>query len=130
MPFTGSLSLKIVEAAELKPTQLSVRHSLKNPQSMLIDPFVNIAVDDSTLEKTTAKSRTFKPVWNESFSMELIESKTLQLTVFHKSAFPTDDFVANCSLPFEDIFSEEYHQTGSMEAELWVTHLILDCLPH
>lgn len=87
---------------------------------MLIDPFVNIAVDDSTLEKTTAKSRTFKPVWNESFTLELIDAKVLQLTVFHKSAFSIDDFVANVSLPFEDIYNEQYNDTGRMESDLWV----------
>lgn len=126
MPFTGNLKLKIVEAFNLKPTQLSVRHSLVKNQSMLIDPFVSISVDDSTLERTSAKSRTFKPVWNEDFDMQLVDAKILQLTVFHKSAFPIDDFVANCSLQFDDILNDNDSidsgsiESGNIESDLWV----------
>ena len=116
MPFTGTLKLKIVEAADLKPTQLSVRHVLGKNQSMVIDPFINVAVDDSVMERTTAKSRTFKPVWNESFNLELIEAKTLQLTVFHKSAL-SEEFVANCSLTFDEI--QEKHEDN----DFWVIYL-------
>ncbi|OTF83491.1 hypothetical protein BLA29_008888 [Euroglyphus maynei] len=115
MPFTGTLNIKIVEAADLKPTQLSVRHVLGKNQSMVIDPFINIAVDESVMERTTVKSRTFKPVWNESFNLELIEAKTLQLTVFHKSAL-SEDFVANCSLTFEEI--QEKHEDNDFWVDL------------
>lgn len=120
MPFTGTMKIKVVEASDLKPTQLAMRHSIVKNPAMLIDPFVNIAVDESTLERTAAKSRTFKPIWNETFSMQLIEARNLQLTVFHKSAFPDDDFVANCSLPFDDFFNETFRETGSCEWDQWV----------
>lgn len=118
MPFTGNLKLKIVEASDLKPTQVSVRHSISKSQGMLIDPFVSIAVDESTINKTTPKSRTFKPVWNEAFDISLLDAKSLQLTVFHKSAFPNDEFVANCSIPFEDLLLND---DGNSEADLWVS---------
>ena len=126
MPFTGNLRLKIVEASDLKPTQLSVRHSISKSQGMLIDPFVNIAVDESTVNKTTAKTRTFKPVWNEVFDISLVDAKSLQLTVFHKSAFPNDEFVANCSIPLEDFLYQ--HDTGNTESDLWVSPLAWCCL--
>lgn len=118
MPFTGNLKLKIVEASDLKPTQLSVRHSISKNQT-LIDPFVSITIDDATINKTTAKSRTFKPVWNEVFDISLIEAKNLQLTVFHKSAFSNDEFVANCSLLFDDFYSQNHH--GNIESDTWVS---------
>ena len=118
MPFTGHLKIKIVEASDLKPTQLSVRHSISKNQT-LIDPFVNIAVDESTLVKTTAKSRTFKPVWNEAFEFDLIDSKSLQLNIFNKSAFSNDEFVANCSFEFDEFFNQ--NESGGCEAaDLWV----------
>ena len=119
MPLTGDLRLKIVEASDLKPTQLSVRHSISKSQGMLIDPFVNIAVDESTVNRTAAKSRTFKPVWNEVFDIPLIDAKNLQLTVFHKSAFPNDEFVANCSIPLDDFFIQ--NDSGNIESDLWVS---------
>lgn len=53
--------------------------------------------------------------------MQLIEARNLQLTVFHKSAFPDDDFVANCSLPFDDFFNETFHETGTCEWDQWVS---------
>ncbi|KAF7488393.1 Calcium-independent protein kinase C [Sarcoptes scabiei] len=118
MPFTGTMKLRIVEASDLRPTQLSFRHVLGKNQSMVIDPFVNIAVDDSVLEKTTTKSRTFKPVWNENFNLEVIDAKQLQLTVFHKSAFPGDEFVANCSLPFDDYLQEKSNEQRSIWVDL------------
>jgi len=124
MPFTGTLRLKIVEASDLKPTQISMRHSISKSQGMLIDPFVNIAVDESTTAKTTAKSRTFKPVWNEAFDISLLDAKNLQLTVFHKSAFPNDEFVANCSISFDELLQND---DANSEADLWVCFVTLCC---
>lgn len=117
MPFTGNLKLRIVEASDLKPTQLSVRHSLKN--QFLIDPFVNVTIDESTIAKTSAKSRTFKPVWNEAFDLNLVDAKNIQLNVFNKSAFSNDEFVANCSFAFDDFFNQD-DGDNSEPADLWV----------
>ncbi|KAH9400648.1 Calcium-independent protein kinase C [Tyrophagus putrescentiae] len=118
MPFNGSLRLKIVEASDLRPTQVSVRHSISKSQGMMIDPFVNIAVDDSIMGKTTVKVRTFKPVWNESFDIDsLLYAKNLQLNVFHKSPFPNDEFVANCSISFDELLQNDGNNS---EADLWV----------
>lgn len=118
MPFTGNLKLRIVEASDLKPTQLSVRHSLKN--QFLIDPFVNVTIDESTIAKTSAKSRTFKPVWNEAFDLNLVDAKNIQLNVFNKSAFSNDEFVANCSFAFDDFFNQD-DGDNSEPADLWVS---------
>lgn len=110
-----------MEATDLKPTQLSQRHSIsKSPTT--IDPFVNITVDEITLEKTTAKPRTFRPVWNEVFDLQLIDASNLELIVFHKSAFPHDTFVSNCLLHFEDFFTDSYKQTGYVQIDDWVRH--------
>lgn len=129
MPFSGSIKLKIIEASDLRPTQVSVRHSISKSQGMMIDPFVNIAVDDSIMGKTTVKTRTFKPVWNESFDIDsLLYAKSLQLNVFHKSAFPNDEFVANCSISFDELLQND---CPNSEADLWVralNFLLIVCL--
>ena len=44
---------------------------------------------------------------NECFSTEVMGAQYLCLTVFHDSAIPPDDFVANCIIPFEDILARE-----------------------
>ena len=89
---------------------------------------MNIAVDDATIDKTTAKSRTFKPCWNETFDLSVIEARSLQLTVFNRAVLSNDEFVANASLSFED-FVERYKpyqpRPGVMEADLWVNFSLL-----
>src|SRR5699024_12520223 len=101
MPFTGKLRLTIVEALGLKPTELLIRNSIIKNTS--IDPYVYITVDDSlAVDKTTAKERTFNPIWNEVFSICLLDAKSLQLTVFNDSLITDDDFLANCSISFDE----------------------------
>lgn len=135
MPFTGTMKLQIIEASNLKPTQVSFRHVLGRNPSMIIDPFVNVSIDDSILEKTTVKPRTFKPIWNETFNLELMDAKQLHLTVFHKSTFSGDEFVANCSLPFDDIIisnvdeQEQKSSSSSTNTEDILKDLWLDLEP-
>lgn len=70
----------------------------------------------SKLDTSTTKSKTFDPVWNEVFIHEVRNAKNLGLTVFHDAAIPPDDFVANCTIPFEDmVHKEEDHQ------DFWVS---------
>ncbi|XP_054155840.1 calcium-independent protein kinase C-like [Oppia nitens] len=113
MPFTGSVRLCIIEANELKPTQFSVRHKLDSVvgksggSQMLIDPYVHITVDDQPIDKSSTKQRTFRPQWNELFSFDVKEAQNLQLTVFHDASIPPDDFVANCSICFDDLITDE-----------------------
>jgi len=52
MPFTGDMTIKVLEAADLKPTEFSVRHKFdavvgRSSQQMIIDPYVYIVVDDN-----------------------------------------------------------------------------------
>lgn len=68
MPFSGIIKVKLVEAIDLKPTDLTSRHPValavgKSPS--LIDPYVTINIDDELVCKSTTKQRTLKPVWNE-----------------------------------------------------------------
>lgn len=115
MPFTGHLKLTIIEATSLQPTELSLRNSIiKNPN---IDPYVDILIDDSLeIGKTTVKLRTSDPSWNEVFTSSLLSAKNLQLTIFDQSAFPDDNFVANCSLLFDNFKLEQ----RSNVFDLWV----------
>ena len=57
---------------------------------------------------------------NECFSTEVIQAQYLCLTVFHDSAIPPDDFVANCIIPFEDILTREEKEGVH---DLWVGEL-------
>ena len=108
--FNGSLKLKICEAVDLRPTDFATRHSSsKNLQ--LIDPYITVDVDDNPVARTTSKPKTFKPVWNEDFTAEVHNGQIIGITVFHDAAIPPDEFVANCSLAFEDL---------KQTADVWV----------
>ncbi|XP_062621561.1 calcium-independent protein kinase C-like isoform X2 [Saccostrea cucullata] len=100
--FNGTMSLKICEAHDLKPTDCSTRHQIAKG-AQLIDPYISVDVDDNEVARTTTKTKTLTPVWNENFVTEVHNGRTIGLTVFHDAAIPPDDFVANCSIPFEEI---------------------------
>lgn len=63
---------------------------------------------------------TVTPPQTECFSTEVLQAQYLCLTVFHDSAIPPDDFVANCIIPFEDILTRE-EKDGVHD--LWVGEL-------
>ncbi|CAN7999322.1 unnamed protein product [Ixodes hexagonus] len=119
--FTGTVKLKICEAVELKPTDLTTRHVNvvgSKPQLMLIDPYVSINVDDILISRSSTKQRTFKPVWNEYFTAEVHGAQNLGFTVFH-AAIPSDDFVANCTVSFDELVNSAKEQ-GSNENDIWI----------
>ncbi|CAG0916475.1 unnamed protein product [Notodromas monacha] len=126
--FTGSLKVKICEAKDLRPTDFQTRHSISiaKGDQQLIDPYVAVDVDENHVDRTTTKTRTTKPTWNETFKYEVTNGQALGLTVFHSAAIPPDDFVANCSIPFEELVNAEHK-------DIWVDleprgrlHVIID----
>jgi len=111
--YNGSMKLKICEAIDLKPTDCSLRLALKNVSH--IDPYCAVDVDNLHVAKTTTKPKTFKPVWNEDFCSDIHNGTTLGLTVFHDAAIPPDEFVANCSLTFDEVKGKR--------KDLWVSKI-------
>lgn len=105
--FNGTVKVRVIEASDLKPTEWSTRLlSLKSQQSIL-DPYVSIDVDEYIIvNKTMSMTKTSTPKWDEEFTSEVHQGKSIGFTVFHDSAIPPDDFVANCRLNFEDLDQE------------------------
>ncbi|KAF4516849.1 hypothetical protein B566_EDAN006244 [Ephemera danica] len=87
---------------------------LGKPEDQPIDPYVMVDVDENHLDRSTTKPKTFDPVWNENFTTEVQNAVNLGLTVFHDAAIPPDDFVANCSIPFEDLSHRDH-------SDIWVS---------
>ncbi|KAL4237546.1 Calcium-independent protein kinase C [Mactra antiquata] len=71
-----------------------------------LDPYIAFDVDELKVARTTTKVKTSKPVWNEDFTAEIHNGQSFGLTVFHDAAIGPDDFVANCSLSFQDLKSQ------------------------
>ncbi len=99
--FSGSASIRIVEAESLKATDYSTR--IFQNSTFLLSPYVNIDADDSPLGRTITKQRSQNPVYNELFNTDIQSGKSLNFTVFHDSAIPPDEFIANCSVKFNEL---------------------------
>ncbi|XP_023215923.1 calcium-independent protein kinase C-like isoform X4 [Centruroides sculpturatus] len=119
--FTGTVKLKICEAVDLRPTEFSTRHAnvVGKQQQMLIDPYVSIDVDEIHIDRSSTKQKTSKPIWNEYFTSEVHNAQLLGLTVFHDAAIPPDDFVANCTISFDELVNSA-KETGNAEADIWI----------
>uniref|UniRef100_T1IFK2 Protein kinase C n=1 Tax=Rhodnius prolixus TaxID=13249 RepID=T1IFK2_RHOPR len=116
--FSGTLRVKVCEAS-LRPTDFQKRHrdvmTFGKLEDQPIDPYVSIDVDENHLDRSTTKIKTFDPVWNEYFVHDVQNVDNLGLTVFHDCAIPPDDFVANCSIPFQDLLQRDKDAT-----DFWV----------
>ncbi|KFD70656.1 hypothetical protein M514_11272, partial [Trichuris suis] len=114
--FTGKVRVKVVEASDLKPTEWSTRFAALAGSGgrtvPFIDPYVNVDIDEYLICRTSAKTKSNNPRWDETITANANQSTSLGLTVFHDCAIPPDDFVANCRVNFEDL------QLG--QNDLWV----------
>ncbi|KAM3959304.1 protein kinase C [Aphomia sociella] len=107
--FSGTVRVRVCEATGLRPTDFQKRHTVTfgKPDDQPIDPYVSIDADEHHLDRSTTKPKTFDPVWNETFIHEVHNVSSLGITVFHDAAIPPDDFVANCTIPFEDLMHRD-----------------------
>ena len=107
---------------DLKPTDFSLRLLMGSNKdknaSQMIEPYVNIDVDEVFFAKTNTKPKSVKPqwIWNEDFKSDVHNGQNMNLTVFHDAAIPPDEFVANCTIPFDDV---------KEKADFWVSNVKL-----
>ncbi|XP_056325745.1 protein kinase C epsilon type isoform X4 [Danio aesculapii] len=114
--FNGVLKIKVCEALDLKPTAWSLRHAVgPKTQTFLLDTYIALNVDDSRVGQTSTKQKTNSPAWNDEFVTEVYDGKKIELSVFHDAPIGYDDFVANCTIQFEDLL-----QNGSRHFEDWI----------
>ncbi|XP_028033283.1 protein kinase C isoform X2 [Bombyx mandarina] len=115
--FSGTVRVKVCEATGLRPTDFQKRLNMAfgKPDDQPIDPYVSIDADEHHLDRSSTKAKTFDPVWNETFSHDVHNVSSLGITVFHDAAIPPDDFVANCTISFEDLMLRDKDAT-----DFWV----------
>lgn len=126
MKFNGNLKLRIGEAVDLKPTSTALRHTVMfNKTNQTLDPYIVVKVDEFKVGQTITKLKTNVPTYNEEFDLNVNNGKQIELTVFHDTPLGYDDFVANCSIQFQDLMKT----TSTDESfEGWVSHPALLCL--
>ncbi len=122
--FNGTIRMRVCEAVDLKPTDFSTRHSVSSKDSKkgvtVIDPYIIITVDDQHVGRTTTKQKTVKPSWNEDFDSKVQNGENVLLTVYHSSIIPPDDFVANCTVPIEDLLQNGVNKNGASISDIWI----------
>jgi len=121
--FNGTLKLTVVEADDLRPTDFATRHQvgiIARSTPTVVDPYVSVDIDDVTFARTTTRAKTAKPSWNEDFTTEIHSGQNIGLTVFHDAAIPPDEFVANCSISFEDLVDKP-------TSDIWVGFADVNC---
>ncbi|PAA53901.1 hypothetical protein BOX15_Mlig015708g1, partial [Macrostomum lignano] len=106
--FSGTLKVCVFEAKELKPTACQTRHLPSKQLLEVMDCYTVVdmlTADDyaTQLFKTSVKRKTNSPHWNEEATVEARCAHRLVFTVFHSTAFPPDDFVADTSVSFEEL---------------------------
>lgn len=118
MKFNGYLKLRIGEAVDLKPTTTSLRHSvIFNKAHSALDPYIVVKVDDFKIGQTHTKQKTNMPTFNEEFCLNVSDGRHVELAVFHDTPIGYDDFVANCTIQFEDLIKI----SGGETFEGWVS---------
>ncbi|CAL4188784.1 unnamed protein product, partial [Meganyctiphanes norvegica] len=119
--FTGKLRVKICEAVDLRPTDWQTRYvgvtgvGKATGQEQTLDPYVAVDVDEVHLARTVVRQKTSSPVWNEWFENEVRGAVLIGLKIFHDCAVGNDDFVADATVPFEEIF-----QDNKTHGDIWV----------
>ncbi|KAA0718083.1 Protein kinase C eta type [Triplophysa tibetana] len=104
MKFNGYLKLRIGEAVDLKPTTTSMRHAVMfNKANQTLDPYILVKVDEYKIGQTHTKLKTNMPTYNEEFSVNVNDGKQVEFAVFHDAPIGYDDFVANCTIQFDDL---------------------------
>ncbi len=84
-----------------------------------LDPYVQIDVDEVSIERSSTKGKTRNPTWNETFTTELLRNANQAgFTVWHDATMPPDDFVANCRVQLADLVDEREDQRIH---DLWVS---------
>ncbi|TRY55275.1 hypothetical protein DNTS_015754, partial [Danionella cerebrum] len=102
--FNGYLKLRIGEALDLKPTTTAKRHAVMfNKANQNLDPYIVVKVDEYKIGQTHTKQKTNTPTYNEEFSVNVNNGNQVELAVFHDAPIGYDDFVANCTIQFDDL---------------------------
>jgi novel protein kinase C epsilon type len=105
--FNGKMCLKLIEADNLRATQHSTRYFPQNPSAGFLSPYISIDIDDLPLGRTHTKEKTTTPTFNEEFSSDVHNGQQLHFTIFHDAALPPDEFVADCTVKFENIHDKK-----------------------
>ncbi|XP_075257299.1 calcium-independent protein kinase C-like [Convolutriloba macropyga] len=121
--FDGKVKLKVIEAEGLKPTEFSTRFpnlSISRKPQQYLDPFVSINIDEQYVGRTTTRTKTDAPQWEEEFAIDVSSGENFGFTIFHDTALPPDEFVANTKVLFDEIVEVSLDTNSCQTADIWL----------
>ena len=75
------------------------------------DPYVVLQIEDQRIE-TNYKKSTLSPVWNESFTFDIIHGREpLKVVVMDKDTFGNDDFEGQCHVSLNGLRDQMKHDS-------------------
>jgi len=90
-----------------------------------LDPYVQMDVDELSIERTTTRSKTNNPVWNETFTTELLRNAAeVGFTVWHDATMPPDAFLANYKVNLAELIDEKEERFHDLWVRRTRQHLI------
>ena len=102
--FTGLVSITILEALNLKSVTLPGGYRLSNKD---FDPYCVIDFDDFYFGRTTHKTKTYCPVWNEFIEEPVEDGALMQIAVFSASTIPPDPFIAHVQVEVSELLKSK-----------------------
>lgn len=109
--FTGMAMIHIIEATGLKPVTLPGGKLLT-----VMDPYCVIDFDDIYFGRTNNKKATSSPVWGETLEESIEDAQRMQITLFHSSLIPPDNFIAHSQIYVSELL--QLTQGGHEEHEV------------
>ena len=93
------LTVHVVEARDLKPMDMDGTS----------DPYVTLQIEDQRIE-TNYKKSTLSPVWNESFTFDILQGREpLKVIIMDKDTFGKDEFEGKCMVPLTLLIDQMKH---------------------
>lgn len=111
--------------------------NLKNVETFSAnDPYVAIWMDSPTgrkMQKTTVKDNSRKPVWNETYRFDVMNSSKegdLRFVIWDKNSYSKDKEVGVATMPMSELKSKGFHfkdtlkvkPQGSLDVEIVFSH--------
>lgn len=115
--FTGTLKIEICEAVGLRVTDTQREFS---HEESILNCYVQIDINENHLDRSSTKYNTLDPIWNEIYTHDVQDAVTLKLIIFHEVDLPYNYFVANCSIPFDELVRGAVDKT----ADLWMKYTV------
>ena len=109
--FTGMAMIHIIEATGLKPVMVPGGKLLT-----VMDPYCVIDFDDIYFGRTNNKKATSSPVWGETLEESIEDAQRMQITLFHSSLIPPDNFIAHSQIYVSELL--QLTQGGHEEHEV------------